>query len=212
MRVLKACFKMITYKKTKDNEQELSELLNPLVRKWFYSRFKNFSLPQLYAVSEIHKRQNILVSAPTGATKTLTGFLAILNELVDLSQKGLLEKKTYAVYISPLKALSNDISINLITPLEEMEKLAEEKLNIIVAVRTGDTTPTEKAKMLKYPPHILITTPESISILLATKKFKEHLRDVQYCIIDEVHSIFENKRGTHLSLSLERLQKLQGLV
>lgn len=199
---------MITYKKTKDTEKGLSELLNPLVKKWFYSRFKKFSIPQLYAVSEVHNRQNILVSAPTGATKTLTGFLAILNELVDLDQKKLLENKIYTVYISPLKALNNDISVNLLTPLKEMEKLADKKLNIRVAIRTGDTTQKEKAYMLKNPPHILITTPESLAILLASYKFKDHLKNVEWCIIDEIHALAENKRGTHLSLSLERLQKI----
>ncbi|MBD3355442.1 ATP-dependent helicase, partial [Candidatus Woesearchaeota archaeon] len=167
-----------------------------------------FSLPQKYGVIPIHNRENILVSAPTGATKTLTGFLAILNELVDNAEKGILEDKIYAVYISPLKALNNDIETNLIEPLKEIEEIAGKPLGIRIAVRTGDTSSYEKQKMLKNPPHILITTPESLAIVLSSYKFIENLRDVQYCIIDEIHALADNKRGTHLSLSVERLSRM----
>ena len=188
--------------------EQIYHILNPIVKKWFFTRFKEYSLPQLYGVMEIHSRNNILISAPTGATKTLTGFLSILNELIDSSEKGILEDKIYCVYISPLRALSEDIKVNLINPLKEMEEITKKKFGIRVASRTGDTTPSEKAKMLKNPPHILITTPESLAIVLSSFKFIDHLKDVQWCIIDEVHALAENKRGTHLSLSLERLQKL----
>jgi ATP-dependent helicase Lhr and Lhr-like helicase len=187
---------------------DINHILNPIVRNWFFTRFKEYSLPQLYGVMEIHSRNNILISAPTGATKTLTGFLSILNELIDSSEKGILEDKIYCIYISPLRALSEDIKVNLIKPLDEMQKVAGKKFNIRVASRTGDTTSSEKSKMLKKPPHILITTPESLAIVLSSFKFIDHLRDVQWCIIDEVHALAENKRGTHLSLSLERLQRL----
>jgi len=188
--------------------EQVEKILNPTVKKWFFTRFKQFSLPQLYGVMEIHKRKNILVSAPTGATKTLTGFLSIINELVDSAEKGVLEDKIYCVYISPLKALSNDIEKNLKEPLSEIAAIAGKELGIRVAVRTGDTTTTEKSKMLKKPPHILITTPESLSIVLSSPKFRDHLRKVDWCIIDEIHALAENKRGTHLSLSLERLDYL----
>lgn len=188
--------------------EQIDYILNPIVKKWFFTRFKEYSLPQLYGVMEIHSRNNILVSAPTGATKTLTGFLSILNELIDSSEKGILEDKIYCVYISPLRALSEDIKVNLIEPLKEMEEIAGKKFGIRVASRTGDTTPSEKSKMLKKCPHILITTPESLAIVLSSFKFVDLLKDVQWCIIDEVHALAENKRGTHLSLSLERLQKL----
>src|SRR3989338_2670487 len=157
---------------------------------------------------EIHSRNNILVSAPTGATKTLTGFLSILNELIDSSEKGILKDMIYCVYISPLKALNQDISVNLVEPLKEMEAIAGKPLNIRVAVRTGDTSTKERSDMLKKPPHILITTPESLAILLTSIKFVEHLRNVEWCIVDEIHALAENKRGVHLSLSLERLSKL----
>jgi len=199
---------MVTVMKEPYKKEDIVNILNPLVNDWFFSKFQEFSLPQLYAVMEIHSRNNVLVSAPTGSTKTLTGFLSILNELIDLSQKGLLEDRIYCVYISPLKALNEDIKVNLIQPLKEMEALGGKSLGIRVAVRTGDTTATEKSKMLKHPPHILITTPESLAIVLSSSKFVEHLKKVEWCIIDEVHALAENKRGVHLSLSLERLQRL----
>jgi len=199
---------MITTMEKPYKAEQINTILNPIVKKWFFNTFKEYSLPQLYGVMEIHSRNNILISAPTGATKTLTGFLSILNELIDSSEKGILEDKIYCVYISPLRALSEDIKINLINPLNEMEKIADKKFGIRVGVRTGDTDTAEKAKQLKKPPHILITTPESLAIVLSSIKFIDHLKDVQWCIVDEVHALAENKRGTHLSLSLERLHKI----
>lgn len=187
---------------------EVEHILNPTVRKWFASRFPSFSLPQLHGVVPIHQRENILVSAPTGATKTLTGFLSVLNELVDNAEKGILKDKVYCTYISPLKALNNDIAKNLIEPLQQIEKIAGRELGIRVGVRTGDTTASEKSKMLKKPPHILITTPESLAIILSSVKFCEHIKAIDWCIVDEIHALAENKRGVHLSLSLERLQRL----
>ncbi|MFH1064382.1 MAG: DEAD/DEAH box helicase [Candidatus Woesearchaeota archaeon] len=197
----------ITLKEQPDDVKRILNTLTPTIQRWFFSRFKEFSLPQLFAVYDIHCRQNILVSAPTGATKTLTGFLSILNELVDLSEKGALEDRVYCVYISPLKALNYDIEHNLNRPLKEIEALAGER-GIRVGVRTGDTTTQERAKMTKIPPHILITTPESLAILLQSKNFREHLRNVDWMIIDEIHALAENKRGVHLSLSMEMLQRL----
>ena len=199
---------MITTMQKPYKPEQIDHILNPIVKKWFFTRFKEYSLPQLYGVMEIHSRNNILISAPTGATKTLTGFLSILNELIDSSEKGILEDKIYCVYISPLRALSEDIKVNLVEPLKQMEELSGKKFGIRVASRTGDTSPSEKSKMLKNPPHILITTPESLAIVLSSFKFIDLLKDVQWCIVDEVHALAENKRGTHLSLSLERLQKL----
>jgi ATP-dependent Lhr-like helicase len=194
--------------KTPYAQQQIEKVLNPTIKKWFFSRFKSFSLPQLYGVIPIHNRENILVSAPTGATKTLTGFLAILNELVDSAEKGILEDKIYCVYVSPLKALNNDIQKNLVEPLKQVEEIAGKKLGIRVAVRTGDTTTTEKQKMLKNPPHILITTPESLAIILSSIKFIQHLKDVQWMIVDEIHALADSKRGVHLSLSIERLARM----
>ena len=127
-----------------------------------------------------------------------------------LADKGELEDKVYCIYISPLKALDNDIERNLDQPLREIEKIANKPLGIRKAVRTGDTTQYQRTKMLKSPPHILITTPETLSILLVAPKFREKLSHVKYVIVDEIHSLAENKRGVHLSLSLERLQHLIG--
>ena len=161
---------MLEIKDKKDSEKEIYKLLHPIVKKWFKSKFKNFADAQRYAVLDVHARNNILVSSPTGSGKTLTAFLSILNELVDSSEKGILEDKVYCVYISPLKALNNDIFENLIKPLHEMEKIAGKDLGIRVAVRTGDTTASDKQKMLKNPPHILVTTPESLAIVLSSIK------------------------------------------
>jgi ATP-dependent Lhr-like helicase len=201
---------MISYLEKPCKDEEIFKILNPIVRTWFKNKFKTSSEPQKYAVIPIHNQENVLVSAVTGSGKTLTGFLAILNELITLKENNLLENKVYCVYISPLKALNNDVAVNLIQPLKEMEELTKNKLGIKVAVRTGDTTATEKQKMLKETPHILVTTPESLALILTSPKFREKLRDVKYCIVDEVHSLAENKRGVHLSLSLERLHELAG--
>src|SRR3989344_1287182 len=199
---------MITYAEKPYKPEQIKHILNPIINKWFFTRFQEFSLPQLHGVMEIHSRNNILVSAPTGATKTLTAFLSILNELIDSSEKGILENKVYCVYVSPLKALSNDIHVNLVEPLKEMEKIAGKKLNIRVAVRTGDTSASEKARMLKQPPHILITTPESLAIMLTSIKFRELLKNVEWFIADEIHALAENKRGVYISLSVERLGRI----
>ncbi len=196
---------MISFKEKPETEEELEKIMHPYVKEWFFRTFKEFSLPQKFGIMEVHKRNNILISAPTGATKTLTAFLSILNELIDSANKGILESKIYCVYISPLKALSNDMYKNIIQPLQEIEEIAGKSLGIHVGVRTGDTGQKERASMLKNPPHILITTPESLAILLSSVKFKEHLRNVDWCVIDEIHALAENKRGVHLSISLERL-------
>lgn len=208
MKKAKQTKQLIEHKNKPETSATVKKLLNKTVEKWFFSRFKSLSLPQLYAVNEIHSRNNILVSAPTGATKTLTAFMAILNELVDSAQKGILEDKTYCVYVSPLKALNRDIHSNLIEPLKEIEKLFGKDLGIRVAVRTGDTTQKEKSQMLKHAPHILITTPESLGIILASTKFQKHLHQTQWLIVDEIHALAENKRGVHLSLSAEYLNHL----
>jgi len=190
------------------SDTEVKKILNPLVLEWFFEKFAKLSETQRYGVKNIYDRKNILVSAPTGGTKTLTAFLGIINYLVDLSLKNELEDKIYSVYVSPLKALSNDIFVNLIDPLNEIEELAEKKglkmQKIRVGLRTGDTTVAERAKMARKIPHIFVTTPESLAIILTTKKFVDNLRALEFIIIDEIHAL-TNKRGVYLSLSLERL-------
>ncbi|MFA5019938.1 MAG: ATP-dependent helicase [Candidatus Pacearchaeota archaeon] len=193
------------------NSDKIAETLHPLVKEWFFSKFSDFSLTQKYGVGAIWERKNILISAPTGGTKTLTAFLSILNYLVILAEKNQLENKVYAVYTSPLKALSNDIHKNLVEPLEQIEELAKKnniKLQKIrVGLRTGDTTIAERTKMAKNSPHIFITTPESLAISLTSKKFIEYFRAVEFCVVDEIHAL-NNKRGTYLSITLERLNEV----
>ena len=191
-----------------NTHEEIEGALHPLVKEWFFSRFKEFSLTQLYGVKNIYDRKNILITAPTGGTKTLTAFLSILNYLVELALKNELEDKVYAVYISPLKALSNDIFINLVTPLREIDELAKKRgikmQEIRVGLRTGDTAVVDRAKMARNAPHILVTTPESLAIVLTTPKTVKQLGALEFLIVDEVHAL-ANKRGTYLSLTLERL-------
>ena len=191
-------------------DAEIYKLLHPWVKKWFKNKFNGFTESQKLSIMDVHKGNNILISSPTGSGKTLTAFLSIISQLTMLSDMDKLEDKVYCIYISPLKALDNDIEKNIDEPLREIEKIAGKELGIRKAVRTGDTTQYERTKMLKKPPHILITTPETLSILLCAPKFREKIKDVGYVIIDEIHSLADNKRGVHLSLSLERLQNLAG--
>ncbi|MFA4639908.1 ATP-dependent helicase [Pyrococcus kukulkanii] len=195
-------------------DEEIYSILDPVVREWFKRKFKSFTPPQRYAIVEIHKGENVLISSPTGSGKTLSAFLAIISELISLGRKGELEDKIYCVYVSPLRALNNDIRRNLEEPLAEIKRVAqelgEEIPEIRVAVRTSDTTSYEKSKMVKKPPHILITTPESLAIALNAPKFRERLKDTMWVIVDEVHALAENKRGSHLALTLERLRELTG--
>ena len=201
---------MIEEQKKSYSKKEIFKTLHPWVRKWFDSQFEDFTPAQKRSIIDIHKKNNILISSPTGSGKTLTAFLSVISELTELAEKDKLEDKVYCIYISPLKALDNDIEKNLDEPLDGVEKIAGRSLGIRKAVRTGDTTQYQRQKMLKKPPHILITTPETLSILLVAPKFREKLSHVKYVIIDEIHSLAENKRGVHLSLSLERLQHLIG--
>ena len=185
--------------------------MNPLLSAWFRYKFKKFTEPQRYAIVNIHRRENTLISAVTGSGKTLSAFAAVLNELITLSEQNLLEERVYCIYVSPLRALSNDIKRNLKEPLEEIQKAEKKigkKIDFRIAVRTGDTTTSERSTQLRKPPHILITTPESLAILLNAPKFVENLKKANWIIVDEIHSLAENKRGIHLSLTLERLQRL----
>lgn len=201
---------MISFQKEIFSSEEIYKILHPLIGKWFREKYKDFTLAQKYAIVDIHNRKNVLISSPTGSGKTLAAFLAILNELIFLSEKNELSDDVYCVYVSPLKALDNDIEKNLNEPLKEISEIFGKNLNIRISVRTGDTPTAKRAEMLKKSPHILITTPETLAIVLCAPKFREKLKKVRYVIVDEIHSLAENKRGVHLSLTLERLQNLAG--
>ncbi len=191
-------------------KEEVLKVLHPTVALWFSSKFSDLSPPQRYAIIPIHEGKNVLVTSPTGTGKTLTAFLSIISELLEMGERGELEDSIYALYVSPLRALNNDIYRNLEVPLREIKDISPKLPEIRHSVRTGDTPPSERAKQLKRPPHILITTPETLGIILTAPKFRDKLRTIKWVIIDEIHSLVENKRGSHLSLSIERLRWLIG--
>ena len=186
----------------------LSEF-HPLVQEWFKSKFQGPTDAQVQGWPAVASGRHALIAAPTGSGKTLAAFLTCIDGLVRQGLEGELPDTTQVVYVSPLKALSNDIKKNLETPLEEISDLAASKgtplPEIRAAVRTGDTKPSERQKMAKKPPHILITTPESLYILLTSKSGRQGLTGVRTLILDEIHAVADDKRGSHLSLSVERL-------
>jgi ATP-dependent Lhr-like helicase len=185
---------------------------HPILQEWFLSRFGSATEPQIEGWPAILAARPTLISAPTGSGKTLAAFLICIDQLFRKALAGELQPHTEVVYISPLKALSNDIRKNLEEPLQQIQKLALERgylcPPIRTAVRTGDTLPAERRAMLKQPPHILVTTPESFFILLTAEKSRANLARVRTVIVDEIHAMADDKRGTHLVLSLERLDAL----
>ncbi|HEX3726383.1 MAG TPA: DEAD/DEAH box helicase, partial [Pirellulales bacterium] len=187
-------------------------LFHPLVERWFTERFGEPTEPQRRGWPEIAARHNTLIAAPTGSGKTLAAFLVCLDALVRRWCAGTLEDKTYVVYISPLKALGNDIHRNLEVPLAEISGLAEAAgygpLAVRAAVRTGDTPASQRQAMLRRPPHILVTTPESLYLLLTSAKGRAALGSVETVIVDEIHALVRDKRGSHLAVTLERLEAL----
>ena len=198
----------------KDGPKTLPDLFHPAVKDWFTKNIGDPSPPQEQGWPIIHRGENVLISAPTGAGKTLAAFLVCINWLLEQGLKGSLRDRTYVLYISPLKALNNDIYRNLELPLEGIEKECADRgisfPSITKAVRTGDTPSRDRQKMLRRPPHILITTPESLYLLLTSEKSRSILKGIRYVIVDEIHALLDNKRGVHLALSLERLRHLTG--
>ena len=185
---------------------------HPLVRQWFEERFGEPTEAQRQGWPEIAQGRHTLIAAPTGSGKTLAAFMVCLDRLVQQWLAGRLRNELQVVYVSPLKALSNDIQRNLQTPLSELAALAGEhgygELPVRAMVRTGDTPASERQAMLRRPPHILVTTPESLYLLLTSERGRERLATVQTVIVDEIHALARDKRGSHLALSLERLGAL----
>src|SRR5215813_9380996 len=185
---------------------------HPLVGGWFRDRFGAPTDPQREGWPRIAAGEDVLIAAPTGSGKTLAAFLACLDELVRRGLEQPLPDHTAILYVSPLKALSNDVHRNLEAPLAELASYAAARgtrlPEVRVAVRTGDTPVGERAKLAKRPPHILVTTPESLYILLTTEKGRAGLSQLRTVIVDEIHAIAGDKRGAHLALSLERLDRL----
>jgi ATP-dependent helicase Lhr and Lhr-like helicase len=185
---------------------------HPVISRWFSTRFAKPTEPQLLGWPTIQDRRDTLIAAPTGSGKTLTAFMASLDRLLRLALERELRDRTYVVYVSPLRALSNDIQGNLQGPLAEILELARRDCpgcpEIRALVRTGDTPSNERQRMVRRPPHILVTTPESLYLVLTGSKSREILRHVDTVIVDEIHAVARDRRGSHLSLSLERLEAL----
>src|SRR4051794_26882476 len=188
------------------------ESFHPAVRDWFLKQSPAPTEPQAQAWPAIKAGQHTLIAAPTGSGKTLAAFLSAIDDLVWKATRGELADEIHVVYVSPLKALSNDIKLNLEAPLEGIQKNLEaggmNSVQIRTLVRTGDTPAKDRAAMTKRPPHIIVTTPESLYILLTSDGGRKMLRTVRTLIIDEIHAMADDKRGSHLSLSIERLAAL----
>src|SRR5438128_2378829 len=186
---------------------------HPLIQDWFVQKFGTPTEPQEQGWPHILAGRTTLISAPTGSGKTLAAFLACIDRLVRKALAGDLQDRTEVLYVSPLKALGNDIHRNLEGPLGEILQMAGERGLLMpelrTAVRTGDTLMHERRAMLKRPPHILVTTPEPLYILLPAEGSRAILRGVETVIVDEIHAVADDKRGAHLTLSLERLEALQ---
>ena len=194
------------------NKSEVLNIFHPAVKEWFLNNIGKPSPPQIEGWPQIQSGKNVLISAPTGAGKTLAAFLESINRLLEMGLKKELPEGVFILYVSPLKALNNDINKNLEIPFQGIRQLFTEKgeafPDIRKAVRTGDTSQYERTQILKNPPHILITTPESLFLMLTSQKAREILKNVHYMIIDEIHTLLGTKRGVHLALSMERLEAL----
>jgi ATP-dependent Lhr-like helicase len=187
---------------------------DPLVERWFKNRFGEPTQPQALGWPVIAQGRDTLIAAPTGSGKTLAAFLICIDKLIRSARTNTLPVATQVIYVSPLKALANDVHRNLEVPLAEIAALAQEEgiplVPIRTAVRTGDTPVAERTRMLAAPPHILVTTPESFYILLTAGRSREMLRTASTVIVDEIHAMADDKRGSHLFLSLARLDALTG--
>src|SRR5947207_5231652 len=199
----------------------LPEDFHPILRRWWETHFRELGSGRISPPTEaqlegwgaIRSGRHTLIAAPTGSGKTLAAFLTSIDRLLRESlQSGQLPDEVRVVYVSPLKALSADIHKNLAEPRREMRRIAEEMgsppVGISAAVRSGDTPQAERAAMLRSPPHILVTTPESLYLLLTAERSRAMLKTARTVIVDEIHAVLESRRGAHLALSLERLQQV----
>jgi len=187
---------------------------HPVIERWFGNRFAEPTEPQRGAWPVIQRGGDALIAAPTGSGKTFAAFLSAIDGLVRQGLNGELRDEIQVVYVSPLKALSNDVQKNLAEPLAEIRRMLEAlclpDVEIRTLVRTGDTPGAQRQEMVRRPPHILVTTPESLYLILTSERAREMLRGVRTVIVDEIHAVARDKRGSHLALSLERLEHLTG--
>ncbi|MEO1997957.1 MAG: DEAD/DEAH box helicase, partial [Planctomycetaceae bacterium] len=187
---------------------------HPIIHQWFESKYTTATAPQQQGWPHILAGQHTLIAAPTGSGKTLAAFLACIDRIFRCAVDDQLEPGVRVVYVSPLRALSNDMQRNLQQPLSEIQHLAEQQgldaSQIRIGLRTGDTTPSQRQSLVRKPPHILVTTPESLYLLLTGPRSRDILRTVDTLIVDEIHALIRDKRGSHLALSMERLAALTG--
>src|SRR5256714_13683534 len=181
---------------------------HPVLRQWWASRFAEPTEAQLEGWQAIRRGEDTLIAAPTGSGKTLAAFLTAIDELFKEGLESGLPDEVRVIYVSPLKALSADIHKNLAVPRREIHALSPVK--ITAAVRSGDTPQNERASMLKTPPHILVTTPESLYLLLTADRSRRMLKTARGAVVDEIHAVLQSRRGAHLALSLERLDHACG--
>src|SRR4051794_35202363 len=183
---------------------------HPIVQQWFTSTLGEPTPAQARGWAAIRDGRHTLIAAPTGSGKTLAAFLTVLDDLFQEGLRAPLPDEVRVIYVSPLKALSVDVHKNLAEPRRGLRRIAADlgidAPRITAAVRTGDTTQAERAAMLRTPPHILVTTPESLYLLLTAEKSRAMLRTARTVIVDEIHAVIGTRRGAHLALSLERLQ------
>ncbi len=188
------------------------DLFHPLVRRWFTETLGEPTPAQQQGWNAIRAGDDTLIAAPTGSGKTLAAFLTVIDDLVQEGLRAALPDEVRVVYVSPLKALSADIHKNLAEPRRAIRRMAEEAGlepgRVTAAVRTGDTTQAERAAMLRRPPHVMVTTPESLYLLLTAERSRAMLRTARAVIVDEIHAVIGTRRGAHLALSLERLQEV----